>query len=83
MSTKTVRLGRLLASEDWIEVSLLRAKRSVLSRGDNGKLPSTVMSLSVKSMASCGYYNISTVFSKDSSNCDGEKDLRQRQRDFQ
>lgn len=33
----------------------LRARSSVLRRSESGKLPSCWMSLSVKSIASCGY----------------------------
>ena len=50
-----VRLGREVASVDWMLLSLLRARRRVRSRGERGKLERAVMSLSVKSMASWSY----------------------------
>ena len=52
---KVVRLGREVASVDWMLLSLLRARRRVRSRGERGKLERAVMSLSVKSMASWSY----------------------------
>jgi hypothetical protein len=52
--TRLVRLGTEDASVGWMFATRLRAKRSVVMRGERGKLPRTWMSLSVKSMASCG-----------------------------
>lgn len=54
VNTKVVRLGScspILRSTFWMR---LRAHSSVLSLGDSGKLESVVISLSVKSIASCG-----------------------------
>ena len=52
---KVVRLGKEVASVDWMLLSLLRARRRVRRRGERGKLERAVMSLSVKSMASWSY----------------------------
>lgn len=66
---KVVRFGSEFASVGWMLLTLLRASRSVCSRGESGKLERAVMSLSVKSMASWSYSNycfsghvLSTVF---------------------
>ena len=58
---KVVRLGREVASVDWMLLSLLRARRRVRSRGERGKLERAVMSLSVKSMASWSYIDYCSV----------------------
>lgn len=50
--TKVERLGREFARVGWMLETRLRARRSVRNRGDSGKLPSSCISLSVKSMAS-------------------------------
>jgi hypothetical protein len=47
-------LGVDVASVGWIAATRLRARRSVVMRGERGKLPRTWMSLSVRSIASCG-----------------------------
>ena len=52
---RVVRLGREVASVDWMLLSLLRARRRGRRRGERGKLERAVMSLSVKSMASWSY----------------------------
>ena len=54
---KVVRFGSEFASVGWMLLTLLRASRSVCSRGESGKLERAVMSLSVKSMASWSYSN--------------------------
>jgi hypothetical protein len=49
-------------------VILLRARRSVCNRGDRGKFPRICISLSVKSIASCGYTHrrqVSTILVND------------------
>lgn len=61
---KVVRFGNEVASVDCMLLSLFRARRSVRSRGERGKLERAVMSLSVKSMASWSY---SDCFSDDDS----------------
>ena len=53
--TRVVRFGSEAASVDWMLLILLRARSSVRSRGERGKLERAVMSLSVKSMASWSY----------------------------
>ena len=55
VSTRVVRYGIAVATVGWMLDTLLRASRRVRTRGERGKLPRTVMSLSVKSIASCGY----------------------------
>jgi hypothetical protein len=55
VSTSVVRFGIELATEGWMPAILLRARRSVRNRGDSGKFPKVCISLSVKSIASCGY----------------------------
>ena len=52
---RVVRFGSEAASVDWMLLILLRARSSVRSRGERGKLERAVMSLSVKSMASWSY----------------------------
>lgn len=52
---RQVRLGTAFARSGWMAAMRLRANSSVRRRGVSGKLPSTWMSLSVKSMASWGY----------------------------
>jgi hypothetical protein len=54
-STNVDRLGREFASVGWMLDTRLRARRRVCNRGESGKLPRSCISLSVKSMASCGY----------------------------
>jgi hypothetical protein len=70
-----VRLGREFASEGWMLEMRLRASNKVCNRGDRGKFPKSWMSLSVKSMASCGYC-IDTLTSAYPRN--SEKDLHQQ-----
>ena len=53
-STRFFRLGIALGRLGWMVEMRLRASSSVCIRGDSGKLPRIWMSLSVKSMASCG-----------------------------
>ena len=53
--TRVVRLGRFVARFDWMVVRRLRARRRVRRRGEFGKLERETMSLSVKSIASCGW----------------------------
>ena len=57
----------------------LRASNRVCNRGDRGKFPKSWMSLSVKSMASCGYC-IDTSTSAFPRNWG--KDLRQQHPSF-
>jgi hypothetical protein len=52
--TRFVRLGMAFGRLSWMVAMRLRASRSVCIRGDSGKLPRIWMSLSVKSIASCG-----------------------------
>jgi hypothetical protein len=52
--TNVVRFGIEFASDGWMPEILLRARRSVRNRGDRGKFPRICISLSVKSIASCG-----------------------------
>lgn len=52
--TKFLRFGMAVGSAGWMTDTRLRASSSVRIRGDSGKLPSTWMSLSVKSMQSWG-----------------------------
>lgn len=54
-STRFVRLGTAAGRLGWTEATRLRASSRVRIRGDSGKLPRIWMSLSVKSIASCGY----------------------------
>lgn len=53
-STRFVRLGMAFGRLGWIVATRLRASRSVCIRGDSGKLPRFWMSLSVRSIESCG-----------------------------
>ena len=55
VSIRVVRLGRLLGTRGSIVLTRFLARRSVCRRGERGKLERAVMSLSVKSMASCSY----------------------------
>jgi hypothetical protein len=57
--TSVVRFGIDCAMVGWIWATRLRARRSVERRGERGKLPRSWMSLSVKSIASCGYQLVS------------------------
>lgn len=60
-SCSVVRLGMTSRRLGAIETMRFRARRSVFSRGERGKLCSWVMSLSVKSMASWSYTCSSVV----------------------
>lgn len=53
-SASTCRFGIEFAKVGWMVETRLRARSSVLRRSESGKLPSCWMSLSVKSIASCG-----------------------------
>lgn len=75
VKTRVVRLGREFASEGWILEIRLRASNRVCNRGDRGKFPKSWMSLSVKSMASCGYYIYTSTSAFPG---DWEKDLHQQ-----
>lgn len=55
LSTRVARLGIALGRLGWMVETRLRASRSACIRGDSGKLPRIWMSLSVKSIESCGY----------------------------
>jgi hypothetical protein len=55
-STRFRKFGTAAAAVGWMFATRLRASSSVVMRGERGKLPSTWMSLSVKSMASWGCY---------------------------
>ena len=55
VKTSVVRLGMEFASDGWMPEILLRASNKVRNRADRGKLPSSWISLSVKSIASWGY----------------------------
>jgi len=55
VSIKVVRFGNELASVGCRLLTRFLASRSVRNRGENGKLESAVISLSVKSMASWSY----------------------------
>lgn len=57
-SASTCKFGIEFARVDWMVETRLRARSSVLRRSESGKLPSCWMSLSVKSIASCGYGKI-------------------------
>jgi hypothetical protein len=54
-STRFRRYGVAFGRLGWIVEILFRARRRVRMRGESGKFPSTCMSLSVRSIASCGY----------------------------
>ena len=54
VSTRFARLGIAFGRLGWMVETRLRASRSDCIRGDSGKLPRIWMSLSVKSIASCG-----------------------------
>lgn len=54
-STRFLRFGTAVAAVGWMFATRLRASSSVVMRGERGKLPSTWISLSVKSTASWGY----------------------------
>lgn len=54
-STRFVRLGIEFGRVDWIEEIRLRASKRVRIRGESGKFPRIWISLSVKSIESCGY----------------------------
>lgn len=57
VKTKVVRYGILFAREGcMLEIRFL-ARRRVRRRGESGKLPRIWMSLSVRSIASCGCYS--------------------------
>ena len=53
--TNVVRYGSDCARVGWILEIRLRARRRVFRRGERGRFPRSVISLSVKSMQSCGY----------------------------
>ena len=55
VSTKFVRCGHDVAMLGSMLRMRFLASSNVRSRGEAGKLPSTLMLLSVKSMASCAY----------------------------
>ena len=80
---KVVRFGSEFESVGWMLLTLLRASRSVCSRGESGKLERAVMSLSVKSMASWSYSNYcsAAMFSVQFSYPWGrERDMGERKR---
>ena len=52
VKTKVRRFGIELGRVGWMVVTRLRARRRVWSLGESGKFPSTLISLSVKSIAS-------------------------------
>lgn len=52
--TRFVRLGTEDGRDGWMEATRLRASSRVRTRGESGKLPRIWMSLSVRSIASCG-----------------------------
>lgn len=53
-STRFVRFGTAFGRLAWMLAMRFLAKRRVVMRGDRGKLPRICISLSVKSMESCG-----------------------------
>jgi len=55
VKVNTVRFGIDFTSVGWITDIRFLASSRVCSRSDNGKFPSCWISLSVKSIASCGY----------------------------
>lgn len=55
LRTKLRRFGTEFDSVACIAATRLFASRSVVRRGESGKLPRIWTSLSVKSMQSCGY----------------------------
>ena len=60
VNTSVVRFGIDFASVGWMEDKRLRASSRVLKRGESGMFERIWMSLSVRSMASCGYCYIRT-----------------------
>ena len=61
VSTNVVRFGIEFASDDCMLDIRFRARRSVCNRGDSGKFPNTCMSLSVKSIASSGCFDLNQI----------------------
>jgi len=55
LSTSVDRFGMLLCRSRCTELTLLRARYRLLRRGFSGKFDRVLMSLSVKSMASCSF----------------------------
>lgn len=64
VSTRFVKFGICLARVGWMLETRLRANKSVCNLGLRGKFPRTWISLSVKSIASCGCINQRAVFFK-------------------
>lgn len=74
-SAKTCRFGMELARVGWMVEMRFRARRSVFRRSERGKLPSCWMSLSVKSIASCGWKGIGQLAVTLPSTLLGEKSI--------